>query len=88
MRLATCQRGHFTVMGSIRAVAIAPGWQGDLDQVVGETVETDAEGATTRHPLTLGEAIGETLVAAHFEIASPPRTSRRAAEAPVAPSQE
>lgn len=84
MRSATCQRGQFTVMGSIRAVAIGPGWQGDLDQVVGETVEADG----TRHPVTLAEALGDTLVAAHFEIASPPRTSRRAAEAPAAPSEE
>jgi len=93
--MATCVRGVFTVQGAIRSVNIGPGWHGDLDQVVGEEIETPEQkdeagkviAKATWRKLTLGAALGEAHVAAHFEVVGEPAKAP-SSKAPVAPREE
>lgn len=83
MRMAKC-RGltkPVTIVGSIAGVTMVgpvgqpgdpdyhPGWEGDLDQVIGETAATlDAQGRvlTPAKALTIAEALGPDLLV-HFD---------------------
>ena len=62
MRIATC-KGPITVsiLGTRDAVSIGQGWQGDLDQVVGES---------GGRACTVADALGPELLQ-HFEIHAP-----------------
>lgn len=78
MRIATCLRGQYTVMGSRHAMAIAEGWTGDLDQVVGASADGQVE--------TLGDQLQHVLH--NFEVQAPTRRSTRSVSAPMASRQE
>lgn len=79
MRIATCKAGIFTVLGNGGgpSVHITPGWQGDLDQVIGKT---------DRGPMTLAEGLGDHLNDHNFDVQT--RGKKPAESRPVVPAQE
>jgi len=73
MRLAKCVRPlRLTLLGNQGSVAIAEGWEGDLDQVIG---------LTDRGPMTVMDALGHHFTPANFEVAAAPTRMKRAAVA-------
>ncbi len=82
MRNATCiNQLQIVLTGSKGSVAIGKGWQGDLDQVLGEQViaaKRDPEDDTKileperRVPVTVAEMLGDHLNDTNFTVAPPP----------------
>lgn len=74
MRIAKCIRPlQVNLLGNRSSVAIGEGWQGDLDQVIGES--------TDRGPMTIADALGPHLNDSNFEIAAPAKSSAKASPA-------
>jgi len=90
MRIAKCITPlQLVLTGSKGSVAIGLGWEGDLDQVVGEQViaaRPDPEDATKtlpekRVPVTIADMLGHHLSDDHFTVSAPPKKKGPAAAA-------
>lgn len=73
MRLVKCVNGPtVTVLGNVGSVIVGPGWQGDLDMVIGRT---------DRGPETLAMGLGHHLTDDNFEdVAAGKKATKTAAQ--------
>jgi hypothetical protein len=73
MRLAECLADlHLTLLGNLDSVSITKGWTGDLDQVIGQTIEGDV-----KKPCTIADHLGHHLTEENFHLSDAKPAGRR-----------